>query len=271
MVEHKPARSARDRTEDLILLPEVVQKLARERGPNVAEIAWDDIPEVRALDLSRVVYYTDPASPGADRFRLLRMRLRNLWATGKLRSLLITSPLPQEGKTTVAMNLATVLTEQGRKKVLLLDADLHRKSTSEHLGLSIDTGLVECLQVGLDPIQALRRVEPLGWYFLPGGQCSSENPTELLHPQQFSALLQKLTPHFDWILLDSPPVLPLTDSLSMSQAVDGTLLVARAGVTPNGAIEDAIGLLGRRQVLGLVLNGVDNDKRPYSSYHEIQY
>lgn len=270
MGEHKPVRTARDRMEDLVLLPEVMQKFARDRDPNVDEIGWDHIPVVRALDPSRVAYYTDPASPGADRFRLLRMRLRNLWAAGKLRSLLISSPLPQEGKTTVALNLATALTEQGAKKVLLLDADLHRTSAERYLGLIGEGGLAECLQGGLDPITALRRVEPFGWYFLPGGSCALRNATDLLQPQRFSTLLQKLTPHFDWILVDSPPVLPLTDSLSMSQAVDGTLLVARAGVTPNKTIEDAIRLLGRRQVLGLVLNGVDNNKRTYSSYHAIQ-
>jgi Mrp family chromosome partitioning ATPase len=82
-----------------------------------------------------------------------------------------------------------------------------------------------------------------------------------------SAVLQKLSPHFDWIVVDSPPVLALTDGIALSQVVDGTLVVARAERTSSKAVEDAIALLGRKQVLGLVLNGVSTAGQPYSAYH----
>jgi capsular exopolysaccharide synthesis family protein len=222
---------------------------------------------VDAKRLGQVFFYTDPNSPIADRFRLLRMRLRSPSATGKLQTVLITSALPGDGKTTVALNLATALAEQRKRKVLLIEADLHRGCIAEQLGLKAEVGLKECLQDGLNPLSAIRRVEPFGWHLLQSGTLRVVNPTELLRPQELSAVLRKLSIHFDWIVVDSPPVLALTDGIALSQVVDGTLVVARAERTSSKAVEDAIALLGRKQVLGLVLNGVSTVDQPYSAYH----
>jgi tyrosine-protein kinase Etk/Wzc len=164
------------------------------------------------------------------------------------------------------LNLATALTERRAKRVLLIDADLHSRSVEQQLGLSPDIGFAECVQDGLDPQVALRRIEPLGWYFLSGGKRDSSNPAELFRPLEVSALFQRLALHFDWILVDSPPVLALTDALCLSQSVDGTLLVARAGRTPKKAVEDTINLVGRNRLLGLVLNGLDNTDESYKRY-----
>ena len=97
------------------------------RSPAALEPAFKDIEveQVEVLPESRIVFHNEPRSPGADRFRYLRMRLRELWDAGKLRSLLITSPLPQDGKSTIALNLATALAEHGKRTVLLIEADLH--------------------------------------------------------------------------------------------------------------------------------------------------
>jgi tyrosine-protein kinase Etk/Wzc len=178
---------------------------------------------------------------------------------------LITSALPQDGKTTIALNLATALAEQHAGRVLLIDADLHRGWVEEQLGLPRDTGLSECLSGALTSQPVLRRVAPLGWHLLARGKTVS-NPTELLQAQKFSALLRTLTPQFDWILVDSPPVLSLTDAVALSQVVDGTLLVARAGSTPIKAVEDAVSLLGQKHIVGMVLNGIDKQHQPYSKY-----
>src|SRR5215471_9925690 len=94
---------------------------------------------------ARLVYHTDPGSPAADRFRFLRMRLREFAKTGKLKKLLITSPIAGDGKSTAVLNLATALSERGKRKVLVLEADLHRGAIAEMLKLRSWPGLSECL------------------------------------------------------------------------------------------------------------------------------
>jgi capsular exopolysaccharide synthesis family protein len=224
------------------------------------------VEEVQVHPGSRIVMHTDPRSAGADRFRFLRMCLRELWNAGKLKTLQITSPLPQDGKSTIALNLATALAEGGKRTVLLIEADLHRPTLTEQLGLEKRAGLADCLEGSVNPVSALRRIEPLSWYLLPAGEPRSD-PTELLQTEAFAGVLQKLSPHFDWILIDSPPVIPLTDALSLARQTNATLLVAREGRTPREAIEKAIAVLGRQRVLGIVLNAVEGLDRMYSGYY----
>jgi capsular exopolysaccharide synthesis family protein len=224
------------------------------------------VEEVDVLPESRIIFHTDPNSPGADRFRLLRMRLRVLWNARKLRTLLITSPLPGDGKSTIALNLATALAERGKRNVLLIEADLHHSLLTEHLGIKSGPGLAECLEDGLNPLSVVRRLEPLGWYLLAAGRPRS-TPTELVQGDEFSVTMEKLSPHFDWILIDSPPVTPLTDALSLARHANATLMVARAGRTQSEAIERAIALLGQEHLLGIVLNGVEELDQLYSGYY----
>jgi len=224
------------------------------------------VEEAQIRPESRIVFHTDPRSPGADRFRFLRMRLRELWEVGKLRTLLITSPLPGDGKSTVALNLAAALAEQGKRAVLLIEADLYHPSLTQQLGLKPAPGLAECLESGLSPVSTVRRIEPLGLYLLSSGEPHS-NPTELLQSEALSGIMEELSPHFDWIIIDSPPVTPLTDALSLARHTDASLLVARAGHTPREAIEETLRLLGHEQVLGILLNAVEGLNRLYSKYY----
>jgi capsular exopolysaccharide synthesis family protein len=226
------------------------------------------IEEALLTPEARLVLHADPRSEAADRFRLLRLRLKEPWSAGKLRKLLITSPLPQDGKSTVAINLATVLAERGKRNVLVVEADLHQGSLVETLRLGPLAGLTQCLAApATQPLSAIRRIEPVGWYLLPAGE-SRKNPMELLHTPAFGRIMQTLAPHFDWILIDSPPVLSLTDPLSLQQHADGTLLIVRAGQTPREAVENAIALLGKKNILGIVLNGVE---APGPSYYQYPY
>jgi capsular exopolysaccharide synthesis family protein len=247
-----------------VLLPENGNHVDNiEKGSEFLQIQTE---EVHVQPQSRIVFHTDPSSPGADRFRLLRMRLRGLWKAKKIRTLLITSPLPGDGKSTIALNLATALAEGGKRTVLLIEADLHRSPLAQQLGLKTGPGLAECLEGGLNPLSAVRRLEPLGWYLLTAGQPHS-NPTELLQGDAPSVVMQKLSPHFDWILIDSPPVAPLTDALSLGRHTSASLLVSRAGRTPSDGLERAIALLGREHVLGIVLNGIEELDQLYSGYY----
>ena len=215
---------------------------------------------------SRIAFYSDPHGAGADRFRLLRMHLQSFWATGKLKRLLITSPLPQDGKSTVALNLATALAEQGKRTVLLIEGDLRRPVLCSRLGLSARSGLAECLEDGSNPISALRRIEPLGWYFLPAGKARG-NPTELLQSELLSSVMKVLSAHFDWILIDSPPATPLADASALRQHADASLLVVRAASTSDESIKAAIARLGPKHILGMILNGAEELDRLYSKYY----
>jgi capsular exopolysaccharide synthesis family protein len=221
--------------------------------------------EVRLEAASRLVFHTDPRSVAAERFRFLRMRLQERWKARKLKSLLITSSLPHEGKSTVALNLATAMAEQGKRLVLLIEADLHHPQIMKQLGLEPSAGLAECLEDHLPPMQVIRRVEPLGWYLLPAG-APRRNATELLQTGSVADLFHDLAGYFDWVLIDSPPVLPLTDALTLKQRSDGSLLVVRAGETSRDAVEQAVNLLGKDHVMGLLLNGVEGLHHLYSKY-----
>ena len=226
------------------------------------------VEEVRLRPESRIVFHADPRSQAADRFRLLRMRLKEHWSAGKLKKLLITGPLAHDGKSTVILNLATALSERGKRTVLVVEADLHHASLPKTLGLNPWAGLSECLvDESLPPLSAIRRIEPLGWYFLPAGE-PRRNPTELLQAPAFGNIMQRLAPCFDWILIDSPPVIPLTDALSLLQHADASLLVVRAGKTPREAVEQTVALLGKKNILGIVLNGVETRDHLYYQYYD---
>lgn len=215
----------------------------------------------------RLVFHTDPRSPAADRIRLLRMRLKDRWKTGQLKKLLITSPLAGDGKSTLTLNLATALHERGKHTVLVVEADLHHSTISEILRLRPWTGITECLTAeSVSPFSSVRQIQPFGWHLLPAGE-PRRNPTELLQSPAFGRMLQQLAPCFDWILIDSPPVIPLTDSISLQQHVDASLLVVRAGQTPRESIEHTLDLLGKKNILGVVLNGVQTRDHLYYQYY----
>jgi len=179
---------------------------------------------------------------------------------------MITSPLPEDGKSTIAMCLATALAEGGKRPTLLIEADLHRPGIAKNLGLRSRPGLAECVEDGLGPMDQIVKVEPLGWYLLQAGKTRT-NPTDLLQSEALQTAMQQVSPYFDWILIDTPPVLPLTDALTLSRQADAALLVARADRTSREAIEKAVTLIGKKHVLGIVLNGAEGLSQLYSQYY----
>ena len=216
---------------------------------------------------SRLFVYSDPTSAAADRFRLAQIRLRNLQSSRNLKSLLITSPVPGDGKTTVALNLATVLAENGRVPVLLLEADVHRPTILARLGLKPWAGLNECFRRKEDPILAIRRINPLGFYLLPAGQPQGDG-SRVLRSAFVSQLLKGFaSSSVGWVLIDAPPTVPIADVLTLNAHADATLLVARAGATPREAIEESIRNLGQDHVVGIILNCIEGLDRMYSRYY----
>lgn len=264
----EPSNTHGEQQDETIESPPVSTEFEVEAPEPARGFDFEQVPVEEAVISpdTRVVYLTEPDSPAADRFRLLRMRLWPLWESGKLSSIVVTSAQPRDGKSTVSLNLATALAEQGKRRVVLVEGDLYRPSLTQRLGLSSRAGLAECLEASLDPLPALRRVEPLGVFLLAAGRPLG-NPTELLQSPGLPKLFERLRPCFDWIVVDTPPAIPMTDTLSFRDCVDACLLVVRADSTPRDAVEAAIGRLGKQHLIGMLLNGSEAVDRLYSNYN----
>jgi len=235
--------------------------------PNGAEqLLAAPVLQARVSLEDRIVVHSDRRGAGAERFRLIRMALRNSQAGKAQKILLVTSPLPRDGKSTVALNLATSLAEDGKVKVLLLEADLHRPSLLSHLGLQRLPGLTESVEDMVDPATVIRRIEPLGFYLLPAGRFP-DKPTEMLQSERFHSLLRDFKTSFEWVLIDCPPAFPLADVVALRSQVDAVLLVARAGVTPRETIQEAVQLFKPGQVVGMILNAAEGVNHLYSKYY----
>lgn len=215
---------------------------------------------------SRLVLATEPNGPAAERYRLMRLRLQEVRADANVKTLLITSAAPQEGKSTVALNLAAVLAEKRNQSVLLLEGDLRRPSLASMLGLKLPSGLTQCTrsEVGLQSV--IWKVEPLGFHLLPAGK-PLDNPADLLTSEWFSEVTAKLVDSFDWIIIDSPPAIPVVDALSLKRCADASMVVARADRTQQNAISETIRILGPDHVLGIILNGMERLDRGYDDYY----
>jgi len=188
------------------------------------------------------------------------------------RCILVTSCEPGAGKSTIAINLATVLTQMGRR-VLLIDADLRRPRIHHGLGLSNEIGLTSYLSGNAKPEELFQPTEIPLLVVIPSGP-TPPNPSELLGSPALSALLTRLarSQEFDHVILDSPPLLQVTDSLILATRADVTVLVVRAGVTSRESLSESVARLrqGRAQIAGAVFNAVSERSNPYSYYYRQQ-
>jgi capsular exopolysaccharide synthesis family protein len=215
---------------------------------------------------------TQPRSPVAEAFRTLRTNITFAAVDAPLRRILITSSTPQEGKTTISSNLAVVLA-QAEKPVVLIDADLRRPQIHSKFGLPNRLGLTSLF---LHPIESMngvvQKIEGTRLGIVTSGGLPP-NPAELLTSQKMTGILDRLNQDFELIVIDSPPVLTVTDAVALSPGMDGIILVAKPGVTKHSAFKQTIEQLqavGAR-VLGVVLNEVNPGSRKYGYYYHRYY
>ena len=208
---------------------------------------------------------TSPFGHGAEQFRTLRSRLYQLRNNQTLRSLLVTSSIPGEGKTFVANNLAQAIVRQPDRRVLLLDADLRCSRLHVPLGAPSTPGLSDYLRGEADEIAVIQHGQEGNLCFIPGGN-EVTNPSELLSNGRLKTLLDRVGPVFDWVILDSPPCLPVADAGLLAELCDGILMVVRSGLTPSATAQRAAQELQGKGVLGVVLNAVD-EPHAYGSYY----
>jgi capsular exopolysaccharide synthesis family protein len=179
-----------------------------------------------------------------------------------LKKLLITSTIPEEGKSLVSANLAGVLARR-KQKVLLLEGDLRRPILTQQFGLGTLAGLGEWLKGDSQTPGNIYRLEGPGFWLLPSGD-PQDNPLEWMQSGRLSLLFQQLTNLFDWIIVDSPPVLPLADTTVWARMTDGTLLITREGKTEKAALKRGLEVLKKSDLLGVVLNGsLSSDSKNY--------
>jgi capsular exopolysaccharide synthesis family protein len=222
------------------------------------EIANDDLSHFQSLPVSlppdsKLVCLTAQESLAAEKFRFLGVRLRQLQQSRPLKKLLITSTIPEEGKSTISANLATILARKQQPKILLLDGDLRRPALSKQFGLGKLPGLSEWLLGEPRPIEHIYRLEGPNLWFLPAGH-PPENPLELMQSGRLSRLMEQLAAWFDWIIIDSPPVLPLADASVWARLADGILLVTREGTTKRRQLQSGLQALELSKLLGVVIN-----------------
>lgn len=206
------------------------------------------------LPSSRLVAWTSPDSLGAEKFRALATRLMHLRKQRELSSLQVTSSVIDEGKSLVAANLAVTLAKYLHFKTLLLEGDLHRPMLASLFGLSELPGLGQWWsRRDQDLTHFLLRFSGLPLWFLAAGE-AQDQPSEVLNSVRFEESFTELTSRFEWIVVDSTPMLPIVDVNLWSRLVNGTLLVVREGVTPIKELKKGLQALDNPKLVGVVLN-----------------
>jgi capsular exopolysaccharide synthesis family protein len=215
-----------------------------------------------------VVTDTETSWASVEEYRRLAASLHLTQKEKGLRSLIVSSALPRDGKSLTSTNLALTLSESYKRRVLLIDADFRRPSLHRIFGLPNVGGLAEGLR-GDGPI-ALPFVQLTNYLtVLPAG-VSDNSPVAGLTSERMRSVVLDVQERFDWVIVDTPPVGLISDASLLANLVDGVLLVIGAGSTPFDAITRAVEEFGRERIIGVVLNRVvDNlpTKRYYDGYY----
>jgi capsular exopolysaccharide synthesis family protein len=262
-----------DSPELIANVPIGVSEVTHNAAAPAEYLRFDDLQERCArpqwnLDRNSNVFFNADLSPhGAEQFRTLRSRLYQLRSNQTLRTVLITSSVPTEGKTFVTNNLAQAIVRQPDRRALIIDADLRCARLHVPLGAPSAPGLTEYLRGETDEISIIQHGPEGNLCFIPGGN-EVTNPSELLSNGRLKKLLDRLAPIFDWVLLDSPPCIPVADASILADFCDGVILVVKAGSTPSEVAKKACQELSGGNVVGVVLNAVDKTVGYHSYYYE---
>ncbi|MBI3475556.1 MAG: CpsD/CapB family tyrosine-protein kinase [Acidobacteria bacterium] len=231
----------------------------------------ESLPTMRPAPLpdARLICLTDPGSLGAEKFRVLGLKLRNLREQRKLKRIVVTGTAPEEGKSLVAANLALNQSRSKILKTLLVDGDFRRPMVAKRFGVgTLLPGLSECLRGEKQLSDVVYRLEGTGLSILPAGM-APENPLELMQSGRLLEYLDRLGTVFDWIIIDTPPLFPLADTTFWMKMSDGVLFVVREGVTERKTLQRAVDTLDRASLIGVVVNSCTSGREHkyyYSRY-----
>ncbi|HOY08819.1 MAG TPA: CpsD/CapB family tyrosine-protein kinase [Candidatus Omnitrophota bacterium] len=212
----------------------------------------------------RVITYFDPKSPISEQYKILRTNVLSLNKIKTNKAIVITSAINTEGKTVTTLNLSMTIAQSAQPKVLVIDADMRRGRIARYLGVEHNVGLSDVLQGKATLEEAVFKIDVENLNFIASGPVP-ENPAELLDSQEMKNFLGDLKRQFDYIIIDTPPIIAVTDSGILGAQVDGVIMVIQAGRTQRGIIKRASELLHQchAKVLGHVLTNIE--------YHLPQY
>jgi protein-tyrosine kinase len=218
--------------------------------------------------VEQIVSLGAPSSFAADQYRALRHVVERLRIEAGLQVLAVSSAAPGDGKTVTALNLAGALAQASESRVLVIDADLRRPSVSEYLGLNRRLpGLADALREPEYTLPAVvRRLEGFNLSVLPAGPPQIA-PYELLNSPRLEELLKDARRHFDCIVIDTPPCVPLPDCRLIERWVDGFLVVVAAHRTPRERLAEALNTLDPAKVIAIVYNADDHSVSEYYGYY----
>ena len=216
----------------------------------------------------RLVSLTRPASLEAEQYQTLRLNLERLKGAREIRMIAMTSPTSGDGKTLTAINLAGALARGADTRVLLIEADLRRPTMAKQFGIA--PRAIGLADVVLNPVltldDAVRRLD-FGFSVMTAGS-SSPAVHEVFNSARFKTVLGEARDQYDYVILDTPPIVPVSDCRLLTPWIDGLLLVVSAHRTPRKLLEESLNLLDRSSLLGIVFN---RDDHPLFGYHRRRY
>jgi receptor protein-tyrosine kinase len=228
----------------------------------VVEVPFQPPPDSLLIDASR------PHEPPAEEFRALRTRLNHMQSLQPIHTVVVTSPSPAEGKSLTALNLALAESHLAENRVLLADFDFRRPIVHSMFNVERSPGITNFLQGQCTLDQAMRRIAGTNLYILPAGEAVI-NPLELLNLREARTMLDRLPEVFNWVILDSPPLLFAADANLLATLCHGTILVVRIGHTTIDSVTRAMQSLCENNVVGIVVNGARRGElySKYTYYH----
>lgn len=242
--------------QELQPVPEGVELLSDEQGSGSGAVEEPQpAPRFREFNreyVDKLIIATTVPHALREQYRRLGANLHHAQEEVGIKTLMVTSTVPDEGKTLTAVNIAMTLSESYRRRVLLVDADLRRPSLDEVFKLPKGFGLNEALTGRSDRKIAITQISR-NLALLPAGS-PNHDPMSTLTSERMRTLLKEAAATFDWVILDTPPIGILTDAKLLGTMVDGALLVVRAGRTPADLVQRSVDSLGKNRILGVILN-----------------
>jgi capsular exopolysaccharide synthesis family protein len=247
-------------------ITEALKKAAREKLSRLekledkAQVKYEFIAKktVESKIDPRVVSFHDPKSTVAEQYKILRTNIQAINSKTPIKLITLTSSTHSEGKTITSINLAISMAHDlGKKNILLVDADLRRASISRYLGIKSENGLADLIADGANIDDTLLNIGIDNLTFLPAGKIP-HNPAELLGSTKLKSILNQLKEKYDYIILDTPPIIPVTDAGVLGAQTDGVIMVIQANRTQQGVVKHAEHLLkqAHAKLLGYILTNI---------------